>query len=79
MSRFIIPQPVRKPRVPVDLSALTKNTVIEMHELIADETKKTSIKSFLHLRQAAMQHENTEEFGALLQPMGQLREIFKYL
>ena len=50
------PRPVREPREPIDIHALTKNTIIEMYELIADETKQTSIKSFLHLRQAAMQN-----------------------
>ena len=59
MLRFMRPtrqRPVREPGVEIDIHALTKNTIIEMYELIADETKQTSIKSFLHLRQAAMQN-----------------------
>ena len=69
MMRFMRPtrqRPVRESRVEIDIHALTKNTIIEMYELIADETKQTSMKSFLHLRQAAMQSKNTEAFGALL-------------
>ena len=69
MSRFIDPQPQREPREPrveVDLYALTKNTIIEMFELIADETRQTSIKSFLHLRQSALQSDQNEAVGALV-------------
>ena len=40
--------------------------VLDLYDVVADETKRTSVKSFLHLRQAAMQHENTDAFGALL-------------
>ena len=55
--------PVPEPEVP-ELYELTKNTVIEMFELIS--AKKTSIISFLLLRQAALQSDQNEAFAALL-------------
>ena len=49
------------------LIADTKNTIIEMFDLIADETKQTLIKSFLHLRQVAMKGEHQNKaVGALV-------------
>ena len=60
------PRPAPEPIVPVDTYALTKNTVIEMFELIADESKQNTVKRFLLLRQAAIQSEQNQAFGALL-------------
>ena len=60
MVKRMVPLPPREPRpprVPVDLYELTKNTVIEMFELIADETKQITIKSFMLLRESAIQRE----------------------
>ena len=48
------------------LIALTKDTIIEVFDLIADETKQASIKSFLHLRQVAMQSEQQNEAACAL-------------